>query len=430
MGDSEMAVKNLLMGVCSVAAISTVAAPAFGQNADAAASAFNRDKNVSVRDRRHPEYDALGVRVGGFTLSPTLKLGVEYSDNIYGVESNTQADNYFVFNPHFELSSDWSRHALTLMGDIEADRYADLSAENNTTWYVGAKGRLDILRDANVSGMAKAGHMVEARTSSSSPSTSAVPIEYDEQNIDLAAVRTFNRLRFTGTYNWDHYAYDNGRTQAGALLDQSYRDRHINEVSARADYALTPDAALFVQITGNARNYRNSAAFDRDSSGGDIIFGANFQFTNVLRGDAGVGWLKQNFDGSSFGDIAGYSLHGKLEWFPTQLTTVTAVGERSIEDSGLLGSAGALRTDTSLQVDHELLRNLILTGLVEGERYKFVGVDRLDKRYTLGASATYLMNRGVGVTFGYSRLDQNSSGTNTGPDFKVNLFSLGLILRR
>ena len=150
----------------------------------------------------------------------------------------------------------------------------------------------------------------------------------------------------------------------------------------------------------------------------------------MLRGDVGVGWLKQNFDGTAFGDIDGYSLHGKLEWFPTQLTTVTALGERSIEDSGLVGSAGSLRTDASVQVDHELLRNLIVTGVLDSERSKFVGVDRLDKRFTIGASATYLMNRGVGVTFGYSRLDQDSSGVNAGPDFKANLFSLGLILKR
>lgn len=425
-----MKMRNLLMGVSSALVISLIALPVAAQTATTTEGAFNRDKNVSVRDRRHPEYDPLGLRVGAFTLLPTVTLGVEHSDNIYGVTDNAQSDSHFVFNPAFELSSNWSRHDLTLFGETEVDRYSDLTAENNTSWQLGGRGRLDILRNATLSGVTSVAHMVEARTSSATPSSSVIPIEYDRQSIDLSGVRTFNRLRFTGKYDWDHYSYDNGRTSVGDSIDQSYRDRYINKVSARADYALTPDAALFVQVAANSRNYRNTPDFDRDSSGGDIVVGANFQFTNVLRGDVGVGWLKQNFDGAEFGDVKGYSLHGKLEWFPTQLTTVTGLAERSIEDNGLIGSAGALQTDASLQVDHELLRNLILTGVLESDKADFVGVDRVDKRFTVGASATYLMNRGIGVNFGYSRLDQNSSGASAGPDFKVNVFTLGVVLRR
>jgi hypothetical protein len=426
-----MEIRNLSMGASSMLAISLVALPAAAQTAASTEGAFNRDKNVSVRDRRHPEYDALGMRIGAFVLSPTLTLGAEHSDNIYGVSGGAaQSDTHFVINPAFELSSDWNRHQLTLLGDAEINRYADITAENSTSWLLGAKGELDVLRDARITGGASAAHLVEARTSSNSPSSSQIPIEYDRQSIDLMGVQTFNRLRFTGRYDWDHYSFDNGRATDGDVIDQSYRDRYVNKVTARADYALTPDAALFVQVTANSRNYRNVPDVNRDSSGGDVVVGADFQFTNVLRGDVGVGWLKQNFDGADFGDVKGYSLHGKLEWFPTQLTTVTGLAERSIEDSGLVGSAGSLRTDASLQVDHELLRNLILTASLEDEKSDFVGVDRTDKRVTVGASATYQMNRGIGVTVGYSHLDQKSSGENSGSDFKVNVFSLGLVLRR
>lgn len=405
-------------------------------SAQAAAGPFARDKNVSVRARPHPEFDPIGVRVGSFTLKPKLRVQVENSDNVYGAKTNKVSDSYLRLIPSFELGSNWSQHELVLFGMAEADRYNKLDSENNDAWQLGARGRLDVLRDANIIGAASAGHFTESRTAANTINTSAKPIEYDLQNLSLTGVRTFNRLRFTAATNVDHFKYSDGRTLStatppNAVIDQSYRDRTASSLYGRADYALTPDTAIFAKITGNIHDYAHVVGgVNRNSRGMEYLVGANMQFTNVLRGDVGAGWLVQNFEGAGFRDISGYSVQGKLEWFPTQITTVTVDASRTIQDSGVVGSGGVLATQASAQIDHELLRNLILTGVVSGQKSEFVGIDRDDKRYSVGLSATYLVNRGMGVTLGYSYLDQNSKGARQGPDFKVNKASLGVTFTR
>jgi hypothetical protein len=430
-----MKLARLSVGVGFTVALASVFAqsPASAQSAD---GPFARDKNVAVRARPHPEYDPLGIHLGGFTLKPKLKLEAVPSDNIYGVSSGKTGDTYLGVTPSFELASNWSQSQLVLFGMAEADRYNKLSEENNDNWQVGARGRLDILRDANIIGRIAAGHFTESRTSANTTNTSIIPIEYDLQNLSLTGVRTFNRLRFTAATNVDRYKYSDGRTApdatpANTVIDQSYRDRTATALYGRADYAITPDTAVFGKITGNFHDYDHVVnGLNRNSSGAEFLVGANFQFTNVLRGDIGAGWLIQDFKSSSFGDISGYSVQGKLEWFPTQITTVTFDAARSIEDSGVVGSGGALSTKASAQIDHELLRNLILTGQLTAQKYAYVGIDRDDKRYGAGFSGTYLMNRGIGISLGYSYLDQKSTGAVQGPDFKDNKATLSVTFSR
>ena len=129
----------------------------------------------------------------------------------------------------------------------------------------------------------------------------------------------------------------------------------------------------------------------------EVLAGANFELSNVTRGEIGVGYLRQSYDDPAFKDIEGFGARGQVEWFPTQLTTVTFTASRVIEDSGIPGSAGYINTSLGAQIDHELLRNVILTGQLAWGDDDYDTLDREDKRLRAGVSATYLLNRGVGL---------------------------------
>jgi hypothetical protein len=47
--------------------------PAVGSAQDLASN-FKRDKNTSVRQRPRPDYEAIGVKTGGFTLYPRVTV--------------------------------------------------------------------------------------------------------------------------------------------------------------------------------------------------------------------------------------------------------------------------------------------------------------------------------------------------------------------
>ena len=61
--------------------------------------AYDRGHNVSVAERPHPEYDALGIRVGSFILNPQLSTSLSYSSNVFNDNRNKKSDVFVGFEP-------------------------------------------------------------------------------------------------------------------------------------------------------------------------------------------------------------------------------------------------------------------------------------------------------------------------------------------
>ena len=116
-----------------------------------------------------------------------------------------------------------------------------------------------------------------------------------------------------------------------------------------------------------------------------------------------------------------------VEWFPTQLTTVTATGSRTIEDSAIIGSGGYLSTGVGLQIDHEFKRNVILGAALSYSEDDYEGIDRNDNRFSGTLSATYLVNRRLGVSLAASHMEQSSDGADAGSDFDVNRLMISFV---
>lgn len=401
-------------------------------SARADTSNFSRDRSVSVRQRPHPGYEAMGVPLGAFTAFPKVAVGVERNDNIYGASINEVSDVIWRVQPEVVLVSNWSRHLLQAYARASSTRYADFGSEDADDYTIGANGRLDITRRSSVSAGSQYAKISEPRTSSSSPVASANPIEYDQTTSYLAGGREFNRLKLSARIDHSKYDYQDGRTRAGANVEQDDRDRTNTSVMARADYAVSPATALFLQVSRNKRDYRlgrPAVVLIRDSDGVEALAGANFEIGAVMRGEVGLGYISQSYDDPAFNEISGLGARAEVEWFPTEITTVTINGSRTVEDSGIVGSSGYLSSNLGGQIDHELMRNVLLTATLSYGKDEYEGVDRSDKRLNAGLSATYLLNRHVGLTAGYSYFDQKSDGRGAGRDFKVNKVGASVTLQ-
>jgi hypothetical protein len=429
--------KVILMGGAAIALAfsgQSAQAQAVGESIASApiSTNFARDRNVSVRARPRAEYEALGGRLGAFMLYPRLLVTGEYNDNIYALGSNKVGDELVRVQPELTLSSNWSRHALSVYARSTLTRYDTYASEDSDEWQAGVNGRLDIRRDTNLSVSFDSGRVTEPRTTTSTQSDSVVPIQYEFNNVNVTLVKEFNRLRLTGKVDFSDQDFNDGRTALGARVEQDDRDRKQTTGTIRAEYAVSPDTALFVQVAANKRRYDTPIPFlnaDRDSDGYEVLAGANFELSALVRGDIGVGYLKQGYDSPIFDDIKGLGVRGQVEWFPTQLTTVTLTGARQVMDSGILEAAGYISSSAAAQVDHELRRNIILTGQLSYAKDDYKDFDRNDKHFRVGVSGTYLMNRNVGLTLGYSYYKENSSGTAAGVDYKVNKVGATLTLQ-
>ena len=406
---------------CSaIAACIALTAPQIAQAQDLGSN-FKRDKNVSVRQRPRPDYEAAGQKAGGFTLYPRVTVDLEHNDNIYAVASGKTDDNIWRVKPELAVRSDWSRHALGFFAGGNLIRYADNSSENAEEYTLSANGRIDIERGSNITGSIQTQRLVEPRTAPTSNAAAAKPVEYDLTQGSVALTKEFNRLRVTGRVDDKDYNYKDVRNIGGGLLDQDFRDRNELSYGAKAEYAASPDTAFYVTATGNKKDYDTTVvAQNRDSDGYVVGVGANFDLSEVMRGDVQVGYMKQSYDSVAFKDIDGFNASGRVEWFPTQLTTVGLYGSRSIEEAVAPGSPGYLSNNIGGSIDHEVLRNLLLSASAGYGKDNYEQIDRDDKRKTFSATATYLMNRRVGLFLTYSYLEQDSSGVAKGASFKDN----------
>lgn len=405
----------------AAAALLVLAVPHVGAAQDLGSN-FKRDRNVSVRERPRPDYEAVGIKTGGFTLYPRVTASIEGNDNIYATPNNEKSDAIWRVKPEAALRSDWSRHALNAFASASINRYTDFDTENTEEYTIGANGRLDIVRGANITGALQYQKLTEPRTSPDSPQAAVKPIEYSLITGNLTGVKEFNRIRLTGRLIDKDFDYDDARSASGAVIDQDVRDRNEVYYGGKVEYAVSPDTALFVSVLGNDKNYDLTTA-GRDSKGYVATVGANFELSQLVRGEVEVGYMDQSYDLSTFADVNGLNAKGQIEWFPTQLATVTFNGARTIEESVASGSQGYISSNLGVTVDYELLRNVLLSGGVNGGKDNYQTIDREDKRTGANLSATYLLNRRVGLVLAYTYLKLNSSGLARGTSFDDNKLS-------
>jgi len=394
-------------------------------DAAAASSAFSRQRNVSVRERPRPDYEALGTHLGGFILFPKLTGEVLSDDNIFAQPTGEKSDTIFSIRPSLQLQSQWSRHSLQLSADLNRSEYADFKSESSTAYSATAAGQYDVDRFAYLKLEVGHARRIEGRSEIEAAGTSSKPIRYDVDHVTLNGSKQFNRLRLVASADLTTYDYRDAVSNAGLPIDQDFRDDDISTYSLRADYAISPDTFVFVKATYNQHSFDvgfPTIPVNRDSDGYELTAGADFDLTNLMRGQIEVGYLKQTYDAAQFGSFSGAQVRGKVEYFPTQLTTVTLLASRNVQDSGIAGAAGYLSSAAGLQVDHELLRNVILTARGDYERATYRGITRKDDRYNVSLGGTYLVNRNIGLSLTYNYLNQSSSGASAGFEFDDNRF--------
>lgn len=382
------------------------------------ALAQEQEASTSVRDRPREEYDPLGVRFGAFNLNASVGLAAESNDNIFAEEVGQDEDMIFTVAPRAALRSNWSRHAIEVDAGARFESHEDFSSEDVDTGYARLRGRLDIGSRSNVALDAGLSHEREARSDSDAPTTGD-PVEYDRSDLALTAEHTFNRFTITGAIAQRDYSFD------GPV--QSVRNNDQTSFRARVDAELTPRLGLVFEATTDERDYENSASLS--SEGTTLLAGVNMNFTDLLVGEITAGRFTRDYDGGASAD--GLAVMANLEWYPTGLTTVTFNARQNAEDVvGATTATPFTESQYGVRVDHELLRNVILTaGAQAGRREYEDPIDREDEVVSAEVGADYIVNRRIALRARYTFDDVQSSGADRYRDFEVNAFTLGVSFR-
>lgn len=418
------------LSLTSVAACALVTSVASAQTDNY----YSRDKYEAVRDRAQPEFDPEPVRVGSFVVNSFIEAGLTSTNNVFATPNNEESDIIARVGADVSATTDWSVHALGFDASAYHNEYLDLSDESSTDLVGRLRGRVDATRELSFNGSVFAEDRAESRADFVNAFGLDEPIQYTRTGTTVGADYQSDRFRWNNSLGWTDVNYDDG-TASGLNVDQDYRDRSVFDGRTRLSYAVSPNMAVFAQGTFSQSEYDQTQIFGgiprtRDSSGYTIAGGVDFELAALIRGDIAVGYLEEDKDDDFFADVSGLSVDGRLQWFPSRLTTVNVYGGRRVVDVGAFDSPSALETRFGGGVDHELLRNVILSGYVGVSTYEYEETDREDDNLEVGAVATYKMNKRVHWEAFVRNRDRDTSGTGVfgDPSYSVTLLGAGVKL--
>jgi hypothetical protein len=118
-------------------------------------------------------------------------------------------------------------------------------------------------------------------------------------------------------------------------------------------------------------------------------------------------------------------VEGQLTWAPTLLTTLRLDVSRTIEESIRRDAVSFNRTQGGLSVDHEFLRNVILSADARADyrEYQNPNESAFDALFTL--STRYLINRNLSLVGSYTH-SRRLEATRNLPEYDRNLIQLRL----
>lgn len=382
---------------------------------------FDRGRNTGVLQRERPEYQALGVRLSGFTVYPRVEGGIGYSSNAYQISSNQVGDGFVLLNPSVTANSNWSVHDLNLDASYRAKRYFSETPRNEDNYSIGANGRLDVTREWTIGTRLRTARATEPRASAASPQDAIEAVQYNQTSGGIDANYTGAKLRAQLAANYDTLSFSDVRTFSGTTLQQNNRDQTLLRGTARGEYAISPDTSVFAQFGYTDTRYDRPLfvnVANRDSDEKTFLGGATFDLSALIRGAVGVGYTSRDYDAPIYKDVSGLAVEAKVEYFFSPLTTIGLTARRSVQDSYFFNSSGYFATAGAVRVDHELLRNLLLNAQAAYEVDDFVQNAGSIKIFRVSGGARYLLNREFG--FGFLIGHDNRSGSGA---VRVNTFN-------
>lgn len=362
-------------------------------------------RGVAVQDRARPDYDPLGIRAGAFSIFPQIGVDAIYDDNIFATRDNTIDDWIIQLRPQIRFQSEWPRHSLAVRTGAILGYYQDNENENYQEYFVLANGRLDIMTGTTVSGSGGYERLHEERGSPNDVN-GIEPTEFDRQYLRLDIERAITSLQLRAGPFYDNFDFHSVRA-VGGIINQDNRDRDVYGGYVRLGYAASPNLLGFIRGSYNWRRYDIETS--RNSEGYQLDAGVSLDIGGITTGEAFLGYREQDFESPAFQTFDGFTYGASILWNPTPLTSVRFGITDEIEETILAGSSSYEAITYSVDVNHELLRNLLIGAAVAYREEDFQQIGRQDDFTRYRVSVNYLLNRNFNVEAGFNHDERSSN---------------------
>jgi hypothetical protein len=364
--------------------------------------------STPVRQRSHPDYEPMGMRIDAFTYYPSATASLQYDSNVFA-DAEPVSDWALVTAPQLRVVSERPDGLYELSVGAKNYVYHRFDEQNRTDAHARFKVRKEISSDIKWSGDVEVARRYEVQGDSFADEDAAEPIPYNDIRAETAVIKTFNRLGVTIGGKLRNLSYENVDAIGGGVLDQSYRDGTIITTTLKPFYEFSPGYRGYARIDLSRRDYEGQGLLNRDSEGYDARGGLDFRVTSLVFGSIEVGYLSYDYANPLIPTVDGLSASARVMWLMTPLMTLSMFADRSVAETAAAGQEGRLDFSAGAVLDYELMRNLILSfeGVYKNE--DFVGTSRSDDVVRLSAKLDYLFSRSFNFGVQYNYIDRSSN---------------------
>ena len=377
---------------------------------------------------RFEPYEPIGVKVGSFVLFPEAEFGFAANSNVFRAP-NARSDATFDIRPSARLVSNWKRHALEFSARGTASFYNEFSSENEKSYTLEARGRVDISKRTNLQASLSRDVSQESRSILEARSV-GTRADVTTDVATIALNHRFNRLSMQLRGSVTDRVYGDS-TSAGAVIANDTRDYTTYEQAVRASWEFKPTLAAFSEVVTNQRDYNSldGGGIDRSSTG--ERYRAGFSFGNTgefLRGEAGAGWGVQHPANASLPDVSGVIVDANLTYRPNALTSFAFAARSDFGETTTVGVGGVRSQFVGLEARHAFRRDLIGTAGLGFTVSNYAGstLSEDELRSTLGFE--YFLNRETVLFSKYVHTSFSSNAANASYD--ADEVRVGLRIRR
>lgn len=373
-------------------------------------------------------YAPLGLRLGTFTILPALQQSVGYDTNPDQVQrSRAKGSTALRTEAELNFRSDWSSSELA--GELRGG-YSDFP-DNQDANRPNAAGtvrlRLDANRDTRID--VEGRFLVDTQRAGSPDLNATVATRplIMSYGTTVGVTETFNRLRLSVSGLVDRSEFEDAQLSNGTALTQSDRNLTQYGLRLRAAYEISPVVTPFVDVLADTRVYDlrvDTSGIRRDSDGITVTGGATVALARFLTGEVSAGLQHRTYSDPTLRDLTAPIVNAALIWSVSPLTTVRLGGATGIVETSIAGSSGVLTQAATLEVQHDLLRNLSIT---LGAGYLSSDYDRAnitERGFSATARIDYRFNRWLTLRGSY--IYQQIDSTTAGSSFSANAWLLGL----
>lgn len=375
-------------------------------------------------------YAPLGIKVGSFTLRPSLGQGVLATSNADS-SANGRSATISQSTLRLNATSEWATNSAVIDGYGTFRK--SFSGQDVKERRGRIEGTLNVDLDHDWRAIAKLGYET-APEGATSPAGVPGAITQPQRNTfdgSLAIQKNIGKLRLGLKGAAQRDVFGDATLGDGTIQSQETRNSTLYTATLRGGYQISPALTPFTEIEVGRRVFDQTAdlnGFERSSNRLGVRGGLELDMGEKLSGEVSAGWMREAFQDNRLQPVSGATVAANMRWSPVRGTIVGLTGETTLEDTTTPGQSGSILYSSGLTFERQLRANLTGNAALGLAYRDYIGSSDHDLIYSGQVGATWWLNRYLGVT-SYLRHERLSSNVEGRPS-KTNSVYLGLTLQR